>query len=810
MKAERCIGSRRKVANTRTARWRRLAFIARIICGSAAATPLSAWASTAGADPSVPFASTLGEANHFWLHIAPYILLGAVVLGIVTSRLFSTQERARERAREMVEGERLRLIEDRARAAERQAHQFIMSDINGILVADADGVILLTNPALESLFKYGPGELRGQRIEVLVPDAARSAHERLRARYVSSPKQRMMMAGRPLEGRAKDGSMIPIEVSLSSKHGPDGLSVMATIIDISERVRAEEKLRQMANVFESTGEGIVITNAKFRIVNTNPAFTSITGYEADEVLGRNIAILRSGRHDNAFYMDMARAIKTNAHWCGEHWSRRKDGGVFPEWLTVSGVLNETGTVTHYVYVFADISHIIESKKVLERQAHFDALTELPNRVLLYDRIKHALVRAERHSNMLALAFLDLDNFKYINDGLGHEVGDKLLQQVAGILTSAVRKEDTVARLGSDEFVLLLENIRSIEDATVVADKLKSGLDIPFTMNGQEIRVTASIGLCFYPRDGADLSTLLRNADSAMYRAKAAGRNCYQFYTEELTLHSSERVFLENSLRRALQRHELHLVYQPQVEISTGHLVAVEALARWNHPQRGNIPPERFVPLAEESGLIEALERWILTEACTQARKWKERGIAFGRMAVNISGRTLQNGVVLDTVKAVLDETGCPSDCMELELRESLVMSHDASVFEQMKALREIGMVVSIDDFGTGHSSLSRLSQLPIDKLKIDRSFMRDLYSDDNCGVIVSAVIAMGRKLNLVVITEGVETLDQMRFLTSEDCPQAQGYLYARPMSAGDFERYLQSQGRLSEVGGKIVRLFPTG
>ncbi len=553
--------------------------------------------------------------------------------------------------------------------------------------------------------------------------------------------------------------------------------------DITERKRAEERLRLSASVFENTDEGVVITDPQARIVDVNRAFVEITGYRREEVLGRDPGLLSSGRHDHYFFATMWRSLRETGHWRGELWNRRRDGAVYPQWLTISGVFGDDGELTHYVGVFSDISQMKRSEEQLEFLAHHDPLTDLPNRLLLTQRLEHALRRAERRSSLLAVVFLDLDHFKHINDSMGHPQGDRLLQDAARLLAQAVREDDTLARIGGDEFVLLLEDVRDPADAAGAAEKLLAVFDRPFTIDGQELRITVSAGISVYPRDGTDPDTLLRNADAAMYRAKEEGRQRYHFYTEELTRKAFERILLGNSLRVALERGQLSAVYQPQIDLSSGRMTGVETLLRWRHPELGAISPGRFIPLAEETGLIHSIGEWVLRTACAQGRAWLDRGIDVGRIAVNIAGPQIQRGQLASVVKAALQETGLPASRLELEVTEGFIMQEADDAIRQLDELQRLGVGLAIDDFGTGYSSLSYLKRLPIEKLKIDQSFIRDIPDDPNDMAIAAAIIALGRSLGLRVIAEGVETPEQAAFVQREGCQEAQGYLYGRPVAA---------------------------
>ncbi len=563
-------------------------------------------------------------------------------------------------------------------------------------------------------------------------------------------------------------------------------------VEVEERRLVEEQLRQAATVFDNTSEGVIITDLRTTILAVNPAFCEVTGYAEGEVLGQTTGVLASGRHPRQFYDEMWASIGATGRWRGEIWNRRKNGEVFPELLNISEVRDEDGKLTHYVGVFSDISALKESQARLQHLAHHDPLTGLPNRLLLHARMEHALIRARRTGERVAVLFLDLDRFKAINDTFGHPVGDRFLQAVADRLTAAMREDDTVARLGGDEFVILVEGLEDPLDAAGVAEKTLEALRHPVLVDDAEIFTSASIGIAVAPDDGKSLTVLLRNADGAMYQAKDAGRNTFKQYTAELSRGARERFDLESALRRALGRSEFILHFQPLLELSTDSIVGVEALVRWQHPELGLTLPDTFIELAEDIGLIHEIDRWVLEQACRRCVAWNRNGRPSLRMAVNVSGRDIMLSALFDTVSEVIEATGVDPGLLELEITESFVMHEPEQVIETLVALKSLGITLAIDDFGAGFTSLAYLKRFPIDRFKIDSSIIVGLPESDSDRAIAQAVITLGHNLHLPVVAEGVETADQLSFLRSVGCDEVQGFLLCRPLSAPDFERVLES------------------
>jgi len=565
----------------------------------------------------------------------------------------------------------------------------------------------------------------------------------------------------------------------------------------SERLRreAEAKVLLAAKVFENSKEGILVTDADVNIVSVNFGFTEITGYTQHEVLGRNPSLMSSGRHDKGFYEAMWAEIRQHGSWQGEVWNRRKEGVIYPEWLTITSMKNEAGETTNYIGIFSDISERKLAEERIQYLAHYDALTDLPNRVLLRDRLKQAIIKAQRSNETVAVIFLDLDRFKQINDTLGHAVGDALLQTVAGRLQQCVREQDTVSRQGGDEFLVMLP-AATAEGAALVAQKVLSALAEPCLIEGHDLRITPSLGISLYPNDATDIETLIKLADVAMYHAKDIGRNNYQFYTASLNASAYERMALENGLRLALERDELMLHYQPQIDLATGRVVGCEALIRWQHPEHGMVSPSRFIPVAEECGLIVPIGEWVIREACRQLRIWQDAGYGPLLMAVNMSALQFRKAGLDGMVMQVLSDAGVMAQAVELELTESILMHGVDATLATLQKFSALGLQLSIDDFGTGYSSLSYLKRFPIHKLKIDQSFVRDIATDINDAAIVRTIIVMAHSLNLRVIAEGVETADQLAFLREAGCDEMQGYFFSRPLPAAEFGALLSTGRRL--------------
>ena len=549
---------------------------------------------------------------------------------------------------------------------------------------------------------------------------------------------------------------------------------------------AAETAVNLANaVFHCTQEAIVVTDPDGKVIAVNPAFTTVSGYSALEVVGRSMRSLQSGRHGRAFYRELWARVGEKGYWQGEIWNKRKNGEIYPALLTLSSVRDPEGQVTHFIGTTADLSRIKKSELELDHVAHHDELTGLPNRRLLISHLDRALNRATRQRTMGAVLFIDLDRFKLVNDSLGHGTGDELLRLVTQRLRSSLRTADFLARFGGDEFIVLLEQT-SHDGAGTVAQHVIDRLSEPFLLpEGDEIYIGASVGISFFPEDSTRAEQLLQHADAALYQAKAAGKSTYRVYSSDLTAVANSRLTIEAQLRRALERDEFVLHYQPLVSLVTGTVFGLEALIRWDDPERGFVAPGEFLPVAEETGLIVPIGNRMLKVAAAQMKTWREAGLALDLMAVNISPRQFRHLDFADSLAATLRETGLPPELLELEITEETLMDSLAATRTTLAALKSLGVGLAVDDFGTGYSSLAYLKTLPCDTLKIDRSFITDLGQDPASGAIVTAIIRLAECLGLAVLAEGIETQHQRDILSESGCLMGQGHLFARAVPAGE-------------------------
>ena len=651
------------------------------------------------------------------------------------------------------------------------------------------------NAASERLYGYSGQEALGRNLlDLIIPEPLR---EPIQAAIREMVQTGQAPAASELLLRDKSGSQVPVYSSHAIVDQGDGSKVLFCFdIDLTERKRTESELRIAAIAFEAQ-ECMMVADAQRVILRVNQAFTQITGYEPRDVVGKTPDILSSGWHDEKFFAAMRSELASQGRWEGEVWSRRKDGEIYPQWLNITAVTDTGGNVTNYVATFVDITHRKAAEDQIRRLAFYDSLTGLPNRRLLMDRLQHAMATSARSNQCGALLFIDLDHFKTLNDTMGHDKGDLLLQQVGQRLMETVREEDTVARLGGDEFVVMFEGlgatpVEAAARATNLGEKVISILNNAYQLAGAEYHSTPSIGVALFSGTEVGIDDLLKHADLAMYQAKNAGRNGMRFFDPQMQASVSLRAALEKDIRRGILLGQFLLFYQPQVH-ADGRVVGAEALLRWAHPERGMVSPADFIPIAEESGHIISLGSWVLEAACAQLLVWAEDPRTEPlTLAVNVSARQFRQPDFAEYVLGLLDYTGANPLRLKLELTESLLADNLEDVIVKMGALRARGVGFSLDDFGTGYSSLSYLKRLPLDQLKIDQSFVADVLTDPNDASIAQTIVALGRGLGLAVIAEGVETEAQKNFLLQAGCETYQGYLFSKPIPADQFDRYIQS------------------
>ena len=671
-------------------------------------------------------------------------------------------------------------------ARANELSQIIVSAIGEGIIGIEDAAphrIRFLNPAAEILLGLAESEVIGKQLDSVITLTQKETEQTptVLDRMVHGQSFEAMITtpGRPTPFPAAFVTSIALD---------DTGLVVLTLQDVTTRWQSEEQLRLAEQVFEYSPEAILVTDGDGIILRVNPAFTLITGFLPEDAIGQNPRILRSDKHDAEFYRAMWQSLDENNHWHGEIWDKRKNGEIYPKWLCINAVRLPHGD-TRYVALFADISEQKAHEERIDYLARHDALTGLANRRLLEDRMAKLLASARRGDQGIALMLIDLDHFKQVNDSLGHQVGDQLLVEISRRLNASVRDSDIVARLGGDEFVVVLSGITDHRDVAPVAEKIREALDRPVEASLHLLHTSPSIGISLYPSDGDSLDVLLQAADIAMYQVKAAGRNAWMFFESRMNEEVRSRHKLETDLRRALVRHEFELHYQPQYDIGGGHVIAWEALLRWNHPEQGWIEPSHFIPVAEEIGLILPLGEWVLETACREAASWAGGRQGHERIAVNLSAHQFEQPSLVGMVTRVLKDTGLAPERLELELTESTLMSNTTKVQETLGGLKALGVHLTLDDFGTGYSSLAYLSSFAVDRLKIDRSFVMNIATKPNNGAIIQAVIALAKALGLEVVAEGVETGEQLAFLINSGCLKAQGFLYGRPMPSQEISGF---------------------
>lgn len=685
----------------------------------------------------------------------------------------------------------IRLLQN-ARQIERN-HRFLecISDNvgEGVIATDKQGVIIFANREALRLTGWDKAQLFGRDMhDTLHANADGSRHSRDQCEMVQCLAHGNVCRSEEQYFIREDGSVFPVALVNVPIVDVGELGAVVVFRDTTQAREKERDLRLAASVFEHSPYAITVTDPDAVILRVNPAFCEITGYAESEVVGVNPRVLQSGLHDRSFYQNFWRTLLETGQWKGELRNRRKNGDIFPEWLNIRAVKDNSNTVTHYVGIFTDLSEHKEAERRLEYLSNYDVLTGLPNRVLLQDRLDRAVARAQRGEQVLAILFLDIDRFKLINDSLGHAAGDLLLKEASIRLRECLSETDTLSRISGDQFAILFESVANVADVAVKAEELLQAFARPFDISGHEIFSTVSAGITLCPHDSTDPGTLLTNADAAMFRAKEKGRNNFQFFSTDMTAGVFETLRMENALRRALENHELELLYQPQFDLLERKVVGVEALLRWHSKDFGLVPPMRFIPMAEKNGLIIPIGEWVLRTACAQAKAWQLGGMPPFKIAVNLSAVQFRQSDLAGKIRDVLAETGLEATFLELEITESVVMEDVERTIGTLVQLKALGCGISVDDFGTGYSSLSYLKRFPVDTLKIDQSFVHGLGTDPDDTAVVNAVISLGESMALKLVAEGVETLQQLECLEAR--PEnahisVQGFYFSEPRTAGE-------------------------
>ncbi|MBF0435995.1 MAG: EAL domain-containing protein [Magnetococcales bacterium] len=701
----------------------------------------------------------------------------------------------------------------------------MMSAIDGVVIINDQGTILKFNAAAENLFEYDAAEVIGRNVSTLMPSPYREEHDGYVNRYLQTGEARIIGTIREVTGLRRNGQTFPLELSVSQFRGKNSTYFTGILHDITLRKKQEEEiiqardhLEQMvqertrelqekiaaneranaelhlaAKVFENAGEAILITDPDGNILSVNRAYLEITGFDYADVIGQNPRIAKSDRHEPEFFAAMWNTLKTEGKWRGEIWDRRKDGNIYPKLLTITEVRNQDGVLKNYIGIFNDITDVKETEKKLENLAYYDSLTKLPNRKLFQVSLDHHVETARRSTLMLALLFIDLDKFKMINDTLGHGAGDDLLIQVASRLAQSIRKSDMVARLGGDEFTVILTQIANEESVAHLADNIIKVLTAPFILSGHEAAIGASIGISLFPQDGKNTETLIKHADLAMYQAKNAGRGVFRFFMPEMNALAQHMMRLETNLKKAVFKEEFTVYYQAKVDQGHHTIIGMEALVRWRHPEHGLIPPNEFIPMAEDTGLIIPIGLQVLRMACRDTAKLHQAGYGFLKVAVNLSVRQFrQASDLLQAIRTILAETGLPARALEMEITESMVMGNVEDAIRVMKQIRDLNVSMAMDDFGTGYSSLSHLKKLPLQTIKTDRSFIKDIAHSEEDQAIMGAIISMAKNLNLNVVAEGVETEAQLQFLAERGVHWIQGFYYSKPLPFDDFLQFVRA------------------
>jgi diguanylate cyclase (GGDEF)-like protein/PAS domain S-box-containing protein len=656
-------------------------------------------------------------------------------------------------------------------------------------IRDIDGNIVMSNETYKNIFSKDGKEITGLNIKDIINKRDIETiikHDRI----VIERGEKLEIEERTIiNGVEKyfDSIKYPI---LDSKKNIVGLGVVA--IDITDIKKERDKIYMNTTVFDSVKDGIFLTEIDGTIINVNMAFIEITGFDKNEILGKSPSIMKSEKHSDLFYKEMWQRLEKRGEWKGEIWNKRKNGEIYPAFISISSIKDEKERFLNYIAILEDLTTVKESENSIEKLSNFDLLTGFPNQILFKDRLEQAIIHGRKHGDMFTILQIDIDNFKLINDSFGYTTGDLLIKKAAERINKRVGEFDTISRISGDEFIIIIQELKKIEEAAIIAQNLINDFKSPFEIEEKEIFVTVSIGITVYPEDGEESEKLMKNSNAALRYSKNQGRSNYQFYSQELNRESFERLEMESALRHAMEKEEFILYYQPQVDIENGNIIGMEALIRWEHPYLGMISPAKFIPVAEETGIIVDLGEWVLYTACMQNKLWQEQGYKKINVSVNLSPLQIKQPDIIEVIKKILETTELSPEYLELEITEGVLMSHSDEILKKIEKIKSLGIKIAIDDFGTGYSSLSYLKKFPMDKLKIDQCFVRDIPDNDN-GAIAKVVIGLAKSLNMKVIAEGVETKEQVEFLKKNGCEEIQGYYYGRPMHPLDFENRLKQE-----------------
>ena len=675
------------------------------------------------------------------------------------------------------------------RQSESKYRSIVENTQEGIWQIDAEGTTVFVNQRMASMLGYSVDMIMGRSLFDFMDEEGKVIAERNIERRRSG-----IIEQHEFKFLSRDNAFVWTQLNTAPVFDSNGTydGAIALVTDITEHRQADQRMRQLSSALEQTADAVLITDMQGIIEYANPAFTQNTGFTQQEVLGQNPRLIKSGAHDTAFYQKLWQTIEVGEVYRAVLTNRRKDGSEYFEEKTITPLKDTTGRITHYISTGKDVTERMHSQQKMQHMAQHDALTELPNRTLLLDRVNQAIARARWHKRIVSVIFIDLDRFKTINDTLGHEIGDLLLQQLAARFIACVREGDTVARFGGDEFVILLDDVADEGDIRSMVTKVLDALMPTYEVGRHQLYISASIGVSLYPSDGEDATTLLKHADVAMYRAKELGKNTYQFYSADMSARAFQRLTLESSLRNALARGEFCLHYQPVMDLKSGCISSVEALIRWQHPDLGLVMPSDFISALEDTGLIVPVGEWVLMTACTQLDLWHQQGWPALRLAVNLSPRQFQNNDMLRCLRHALSLLHCPPGQLELEITESMLMQQGGVTLQMLDDIHALGIRLAIDDFGTGYSSLAYLRRFPVDTLKIDRSFVRDIPGDPDDCAITTAVTVLAQSMRLFVVAEGVENIAQKDFLVQLGCHLMQGYFFSKPLPAEAFTHLLET------------------